>query len=235
MPPLSAPLSTDTPDSAVPSRTLDPFDMPDLSEFQDQPAGAAPGKKKKSKKAKKVSSITAPGGPADGGAATAAPAGKPKSRLPLLLGVLGVVVLGAAIFLFLTKDSDDVTTDDTTTESTAAPTTTAAGATTTTAAGAVTTAAPSETTSPGATSEVTVPTTVANAADLQLAFDTEATRACNAIKADPGLFTEKVMVYDQAWAAIGKSYEDLQKAINDCSFQARDEAFKRIDAMNNGG
>ena len=90
-----------------------------------------------------------------------------------------------------------------------------------------TTAAASETTA------AATPTTVAAAdpaaiAALQSAFDAEATRACDVIKADPGLFTENVIQYQDAWAAIPKTYADLQKSVNDCSFQARDEALKRV-------
>lgn len=157
-----------------------------------------------------------------------------KSKLPILLGALGVVVLGAAAFLLLSGGDDEGDTPadvaGTTVEKTSttlAPTETTVAPTETTAAATATTAAPTATTAD--------PTVIAG---FQAAFDTEATRACEVIKADPGILTEDVITYDPAWAAIPKTYQDLQQSVNDCTFQARDEALKRVaalEAANNGG
>lgn len=150
-----------------------------------------------------------------------------KSKLPVLLGALAVVVLGAGAFVLLSGGDDEVDTGADVAGTTVEKTSTSVVAPTTTAAVVATTAAASETTA------AATPTTVAAAdpaaiAALQSAFDAEATRACDVIKADPGLFTENVIQYQDAWAAIPKTYADLQKSVNDCSFQARDEALKRV-------
>lgn len=173
---------------------------------------------------------------------------EPKSKLPLLLGILAVVLLGGGAFMFLSGGEEaepeaassseatpttvaDVATPTTVVDS-AESTAPATGETPTTAVDAAT---PSTAPDGGASTSVAgVTTTIATGVDataMQAAFDAEAERACNAIKADPGLFTESVMQYNPAWSAIGKNYESLQRAVNECSAPARDEAFKRIAAL----
>ena len=137
-----------------------------------------------------------------------------KSKLPVLLGALAVVVLGAGAFVLLSGGDDEVDTGADVAGTTVEKASTTVVAPTTTAAVVATTAAASETTA------AATPTTVAAAdpaaiAALQSAFDAEATRACDVIKADPGLFTENVIQYQDAWAAIPKTYADLQKSVND--------------------
>lgn len=227
-------------DSPFAGLPLDPnFGLPDDS-------GSKRGKRSKGKKPKKVSAapLTAAGagaadagGPASGKGAKNAKGGEKKSNLPLLLGILAVAVVGALLYLFVFRDDGTSDAGSTTASTTAAAgaTTTAAGATT--AAPTTAAASPSTTAAGTATTAAGAPTTTvatANVAALQAAFDAEATRACDAIKADPGLLTENVIRYDQAWAQIPKTYQDLQKSVNDCSFQARDEALKRVAAANGG-
>jgi hypothetical protein len=223
--PSNAPYLTHGEANAAALGNLTAFDI------DDEPISKKARKAKSKGKVRKVETIsTAPGGSNSNKSA-------PKSKLPLLLGILAVVVIGAGAF-FLLKGDDDAATDGVevagTTVDKSTTTVPAAGdPATTVAPGGATTAVPGATTIPD--SATTVPPTTAaptpeQVVALQAAFDAESTRACDAIKADPGLFTEDVIKYDEAWAAIPKSYEDLQKSVNECSYQARDEAFKKIAA-----
>ncbi|MEZ5320608.1 MAG: hypothetical protein R2698_00690 [Microthrixaceae bacterium] len=150
-----------------------------------------------------------------------------RSLLPILLCVLGVIVLlaGAYLLFFSGDDSSEPTP------------TSAKQAVVTTAPGAATTV-PAPTTPPTTAASATpTPATVAPAvaAAYTAAFDAEATRACDVIKADPGQRTEAVIHFDDAWTAIGKTYEDLQRSVNDCSFDRRNEAFRRLAQIAAGG
>lgn len=148
------------------------------------------------------------------------------SRLPLLLGVLGVVVVAGALILLLGggDDEGDVATDD----PSAADVTTAP------------TVAPTEPTAPTVV-DTTVPTTEeppvstvdpALESAYSAEYAAEITRACEVIKADPGRLTEDVIQFNESWSAIGVNYESLQRAVNECSQAARDAAY---EAMVGGG
>lgn len=174
-------------------------------------------KEKAAKRSRRADTIVTPPKPQSGALAE-----EKKSALPVLLGLLAVIVLGAAAFLLLSGGDDE-------------PDTNVAG---TTVEKSTTTAADAAATTAAETSDTTVPagsaTTVAAASDqiagYQAAFEAEAARACDVIKADPGLLTENVIAYDPAWEAIPKTYTDLQASVNTCTFEARDEALKRVAA-----
>ena len=216
---------------------MDPSAVPGQPGAMDL-GGAAPTKEKKSKRGKGASG-PAPRMPSKvaGTPGAAGPAASgPKSRLPMLLGVLAFIVLvaGAYFLFFADSGEEDVATDTTTTSAAAAasPTTTAKAGTATTAKAGVTTTKPGAPTTTVKGATTTAPTAIdeATAAALTKAFTDEATRACDLIKADPGLLTEAVIQYNQQWAGVNKTYEDLQRSVNDCSYAARDEALKRVAA-----
>jgi len=174
----------------------------------------------------------------------AAPKGQkaaPKSRLVPLLAVLGVVLVCAGAYYFIGGDSTDETSGEvevagTTVERAETTVAPSAVAETTLPAAAVEPAvepavAPETTIAPAAV-EPETPTTLGAdvAAQYNAAFATEATRACDAIKADPGLLTESVIQYNELWSAAGMSYEQLQTNVNVCTKAAREEAFAKVEA-----
>lgn len=200
----------------------------------DAAAGAATGAPADERPRRRDRSAGGDGPPpsAPAGKGSLPPGAKPAkagsdSRLPLLLGVLGVVIVAAAAFLLLRGGDDDPATDVSTDP-----------ATDVTVASTVPATEPTVASTAVDTLPDTAPETTNPAIDpaLQSAysaeFAAEITRSCDIIKADPGRPTEDVIQFNESWTAIGVNYESLQSAVNECSKPARDAAY---EAMVRGG
>lgn len=160
-----------------------------------------------------ASTPLAPGGPPTSEDQTAAATiNRPVNRLLIVSLIAAIAVLLIILILVLVGSgsrSPAVEPTGATIEATTPATTT--------------TRAPATTSTLATTTTTTVPV-----AEYTNAFNAEAARACEVIKADPGLPTEQVMQYNPEWAKAERTFESLQRAINECAQGARDQALAKI-------
>ncbi|MCB1282903.1 MAG: DUF2510 domain-containing protein [Microthrixaceae bacterium] len=160
---------------------------------------------------------------------------KSDSKLPILLGLLALVLIGAGAYLLLTGGDDGADTDvaGTTVTSQSSPTTAVPTTAVATSEAAPTTTPSAVETIPASSAAPSTPAGIdpssPEAMAMRAAFDAESARACAAIQANPGLYTESVIVFDETWRAIGLDYEQLQRSVNECSFAAREEALRNVE------